>query len=208
MARFDNLRSSMLRNILAFLSLLALAPSHASAELISGGDFENEADGEIPAAWVIQGGTTEEVRVVKEQGPAEGEKVLLLAGRGGANVSVTTDKIPVDPSKPLVISGWMKASGPQGSTAGGYVMLTFYDDAQAPLGRDESSPDRTSRNLFIFDGEDWKEFRKEFLPASQWSSGMAGQFPLPARSAFFDLKLTTLGYPGNLWFDGLSAVQE
>ncbi len=206
MVRSGNPRSSKALNVLPLLAVLTLA-SPVLAELIPVGDFEKEAEGEIPAAWVIQGGTTEEIRVVKEPGPA-GEKALLLAGREGANVSVATEKIPLDPSKPLIISGWMKASGQRGSLAGGYVMLTFYDDAQTPLGRDESSPGRTSRNLLISDADDWKEFRKEFLPPDRWSSGTMGQFPLPAQAAFFDLKFTTLGYPGNLWFDGLSAVQE
>ncbi|HRJ74154.1 MAG TPA: hypothetical protein PLS03_18155, partial [Terrimicrobiaceae bacterium] len=119
----------------------------------------------------------------------------------------STAKIPIDPSKPLVISGWMKGSG-ELNAAGGYVMLTFFDEGGAALGRDINSPERTTRNLCIYSGEEWKEFQREFLQESQFSQSASGQLPLPANAAYFELKMATLGYPGKLWFDGLSARQD
>lgn len=194
------------RWVCVFLTVLGVVRAN---ELIPAGDFEKEAEGEIPAEWQVQGASSGEARVIKESGPSGGEKVLLLEGRERVSASVTTGKIPFDRDKPLIISGWMKASGVQETAPGGYVMLTFFDEGHAPLGRDSNSAERTSRNLFVYNGEDWKEFRREFVPEAQFSpGGVSGQLPIPADAAFFELKMTTLGYPANLWFDGLSATQD
>lgn len=191
---------------LAAALLAASVPAHAQ-NLIASGDFENEGEGALPAEWLAEGATTGEAQVVREQGPSGGEKALLIAGREGLNASVSTTKIPIDPNRPLVISGWMKGSG-ELNAAGGYVMVTFFDEGGMALGRDSQSPERTSRNLCIYGGEEWKEFQREFLPEAQFSPGTSGRLPLPANAAYFELKMATLGYPGNLWFDGLFAVQD
>lgn len=193
--------------IACFAALLFNTDSGNAGNLVAPGDFENETEGEIPADWEVQGVISDEARVVRESGPVEGEKVLLLEGQDRVNAAISTPKLAIDPGKPLVISGWMKASGVQENAGGGYVMLTFFDDGQAPLGRDSNSPERTSRNLFIYSGEDWKEFRREFIPEAEWTQGTTGQLPLPAKAAFFEIKMATLGYPAKLWFDNLSAVQ-
>ncbi|HRJ70915.1 MAG TPA: DUF4838 domain-containing protein [Terrimicrobiaceae bacterium] len=195
------------RAILLGLVIVGLLPSGAieAADLMVSHTFEGETPGvHVPQGWA--GGSSldpSRAEIVTVAGPVSGTLSLKNGGGGTSTTGIISQRILVDPQRPLTISGWVKASGTVSGAAGAYFSIFWYDAAGNPVPR---APGQTSntRHIGIHSGTSWTKYSYTFVPESILETG----YPVPAAAERCEVRLFRFSnYPLDSWYDDISVDQ-
>lgn len=194
------------RSILSGLLIVGFLESPVrAADLTISHTFEEEASGlHVPQGWA--GGSSldpSRAEIVNIAPPVSGTLSLKNGGGGSTTTGIISHRIPVDPHRPLTVSGWVKASGGIAGAAGAYLSIFWYDALGNPVPRKQGQTSNF-RHIGIYSGTNWKKYSYTFVPESICEIG----FPVPVAAERCEVRLFRFGnYPLDTWYDDISVDQ-
>ena len=188
----------------------AAPESGGPVDLLRNGDFEqsNPAGG-LPPGW---GWTTSKHADILEltdgaRPGGKGAKVLRVnATRAKPSGGLRSELLPVDPTRPLTVSGWLKASGTRENAPGGYLGVAWHDAERRPVAVNEHGLNYVYVLSAVKDTT-WRRGECVFRPTERVEPPYQHD-EIPPAAAFADIRAFALEYPGPVMFDDIEVRQE
>ena len=193
----------------------AMLPAQAAdaplRNLVPNGDFEAPATpkGKTPTGWQKPFAWPGRLEVVPQTRPGSPGKQLLniQATSKQSSGGVFTPKIPLDPTKVLQVSGWLKAGGPH-THAGAYFGVSWFDADRKPIIMRKGTRLNYTYVSGAYRKPDWRFCEKTFLPCFGGPKESYAGNDIPPNAAFFDIRIFALEYPQEVCFDDIFATQD
>jgi len=186
----------------------------APKNLIENGDFEKgpvgpESKGKLPPGWRGPFVTAKVCEIIEETRPkSAGKRCLKIGANEKSKSSGLYSKLaPVDPKKPLLVSGWMKAGGMMKIPQGSYFGIGWYDKDRKGIAIKKGS---TMNYYYLHSGykaDKWIPRKTIYKPTKEKKETYKGS-EIPPNAAFFDIRIFCLEYPKPAYFDDIFATQE
>jgi hypothetical protein len=194
------------------LTAVALGAGEIAGNLLKNGDFEiGEAGvaskGKLPVGWRKPYAMASVLEIVNDTRPFSPGKQCLKIDTSEAAKSggLYSELVPIDPKKPLKVSGWLRYSGKlENGWLGVYVGVGWYDKDSKPI-LDEQKINYEYIPWYGGNLEPgWYKFEATFsLQGNEY-----GVAKIPPDAAFVDVMSFTLNYPRPVWFDDITVSQE
>lgn len=185
--------------------------AQGAKSILENGSFE---EGEVGPIWDKQwipgwpsGGSPDVISLVEESRPDSLGKrsIKIITTEEVSGGGIYSDFTPLDPSKSLKVTGWMK----EANTSAGpipYIGISWYDANKEPI---IVKPDTVVNYVYITPyarSEDWHEVEMIVLVYSEDGGDTSSM--IPKNAAYFQVRLFVVTYVGTIWFDDFAATQE
>lgn len=195
---------------LCLCSFLACAHGSEAGDrsLFAAGEFKHEGQG-VPSGWLLSKGRPEAFEVVSEAAPqmSPGKSLCFLERPGLAEI--VSEPIKIDPSEPVVVSAWVKASGPGEKQGGVTIRLEWVDAGGAAVKRPaDTGEEKASNGVYLirnYAADKWREVSLKLLPEGT-GNGPASR-KVPADAAAVQVRLMRPNYTLPVWFGTISLRQ-
>lgn len=201
---------NVLSRCLITLAALALLCGEAfAANLLANGDFE---EGEIGPVWeklMLPGWPkgNGNLQLVAEPRPeSKGKlslKIVTTEDRNGGGIS--SDLCPMDPRKPLKLSGWIREEDLSSGKIMPYVGIAWFDEQKQPI---VVLPGTNVNYQYISPYRRQPDWQQVEYTAPVATEGSRAADVIPKNAAYFQIWLFVREYVGTVWFDDFILSQD
>ena len=210
---------SVLCGCLVNAALAQAAGNDGPKNLIENGDFETGTVGPIPMGKLegnwgrrFPGGRPLEIAAETRPG-SPGKQCLKIATHEKSTTGGVYSKlIPLDPTKVLEVSGWMKGGGVLKMPQGVYFGVGWFDKDRKPVILRKGTGLNYTYLGSGYKKPEWVFCKRVFLPSFE---GPKEDGPtryrfdeIPREAHFFDVRIFALEYPKEGYFDDIFASQD